>query len=128
MWKAKPRGLGLAKETVDNRHGIAKSMFLEAFDMGYITVNPTRNIKITDQKHVSKSTKTLSFDDMLKFKDELTSYQDIAVKYFLLTQMMTGARYQEVTALTWDDILYNSNQINIDKAKQNEMISAKNSE
>ncbi|MEG0619193.1 MAG: hypothetical protein RR557_07840 [Bacilli bacterium] len=103
-------------------------MFLEAFDMGYITVNPTRNIKITDQKHVSKSTKTLSFDDMLKFKDELTSYQDIAVKYFLLTQMMTGARYQEVTALTWDDILYNSNQINIDKAKQNEMISAKNSE
>lgn len=116
LGNAKPKGLGLATETVENRHGIVRSMFIEAYDMGYINLNPTRGIKISGQKVVNSKAKTLSFDDLIRVKEEILSFEDTTEKYFLLTQIYTGARYQEVAALTWDDILFEDNQINIDKA------------
>lgn len=116
LGNAKPSGLGLATETVDNRHGIVRSMFIEAYDMGYVNLNPTKGIKISGQKVTKLRAKTLSFDDLIRVKKEILAFEEITVKYFLLTQIYTGARYQEVAALTWDDILFKDKQINIDKA------------
>lgn len=112
----KPNGLGLATETVENRHAIVRSMFLEAHDMGYINLNPTRGVKITGQNVTKLRAKTLSFDDILFVKEAILAFKEITVKYFLLTQIYTGARYQEVAALTWDDVLFEDRQINIDRA------------
>lgn len=79
-------------------------MFLEALDMQYIHSNPTRNIKLTGQVPEKKSNKTISIDDLTKFKEALLSRENTTSKYFILVQLYTGARYQEVAALTWDRI------------------------
>lgn len=84
--------------------------------MGYISMNPTKNIKIIGQKVERICAKTISFNDILKFKEIILDKDDITVKYFIMTQVYTGARYQEVAALTWDDVLYDSQQLRINKA------------
>lgn len=107
---------GLAVETVSNRHNIVKSMFLEAIDMQYIHNNPTRNIKIVGQKPVHQSEKTISYEDTKKFRAALMNKEDSPSRFFLLTQLHTGSRYQEVAALTWDDLIEEKEMIYIDKA------------
>ena len=72
--------------------------------MQYIHSNPTRNIKLTGQVPEKKSNKTISIDDLTKFKEALLSRENTTSKYFILVQLYTGARYQEVAALTWDRI------------------------
>ena len=72
--------------------------------MQYIHSNPTRNIKLTGQIPEKKSNKTISIDDLTKFKEALLSRENTTSKYFILVQLYTGARYQEVAALTWDSI------------------------
>lgn len=84
--------------------------------MGYISMNPTKNIKIIGQKVERICAKTISFNDILKFKEIILDKDDITVKYFIMTQVYTGARYQEVAALTLDDVLYDSQQLRINKA------------
>ncbi len=118
-WLAKPGNInkkGLAVETVSNRHNIVKSMFLEALDMQYIHSNPTRNIKLTGQVPEKKSNKTISIDDLTKFKEALLSRENTTSKYFILVQLYTGARYQEVAALTWDRIDESNEVIKIKNA------------
>ncbi|RTK40214.1 site-specific integrase, partial [Enterococcus faecalis] len=86
-WLAKPGNInekGLSIETVSNRHNIVKSMFLEALDMQYIHSNPTRNIKLTGQVPEKKSNKTISIDDLTKFKEALLSRENTTSKYFIL--------------------------------------------
>ncbi|WP_241694185.1 tyrosine-type recombinase/integrase [Enterococcus faecalis] len=120
-WLAKPGNInkkGLAVETVSNRHNIVKSMFLEALDMQYIHSNPTRNIKLTGQVPEKKSNKTISIDDLTKFKEALLSRENTTSKYFILVQLYTGARYQEVAALTWDSIDESNEVIKIKNAYQ----------
>ncbi|EOH86747.1 tyrosine-type recombinase/integrase [Enterococcus pallens] len=118
-WLAEPGNVnerGLAVETVENRHAIAKSMFIEALDMQYIHSNPTRNIKIVGQKAVHLSEKTISFEDMKKFKEALLSREDTTSKYFILTQMYTGCRYQEIAALGWEHLNEDDETISIVRA------------
>lgn len=107
---------GLAVETVNNRHNIAKSMFLEALDMQYIHSNPTRNIKLVGQKPIHKSEKTISYEDTKLFREALIKKNDSSSRFFVLTQLYTGSRYQEVAALTWDDLNEQDETIYIDKA------------
>lgn len=107
----------LSKETVSNRHAIVRSMFLEAYDMGYIRINPTRGIKIGGTDNKRKGAVTLSMEHLRTLKNYLTN--DVAesnVNLFVLTQLLTGARYQEVAALEWLDIDFNNLQIDINKA------------
>lgn len=113
----KKGGKILSKETITNRHNIVKSMFLEAIDMQIITANPTRNIKISgDEEPEHKSNLTISLEDTEKFKNELLSRADSVSKFFILTQLYTGCRYQEAAALTWDDLDQENGIIHITKA------------
>lgn len=118
-WLAEPGAInekGLAVETVSNRHNIVKSMFLEAIDMQYIHSNPTRNIKITGQKPEKKSNRTISIEDLRKFKEALLERENTQSKYFILVQLYTGARYQEVAALKWDNLDEKNEVIKIENA------------
>ncbi|GCF92463.1 site-specific integrase [Enterococcus florum] len=118
-WLAEPGNVnekGLALETVQNRHNIAKSMFIEALDMQYIHTNPTRNIKLVGQVPEHKSQKTISYEDMQKFRSALLSREDTPSKFFVLVQIYTGCRYQEVAALTWDDLNEEDETISIRRA------------
>jgi len=112
-WLAKK---GLAKETVDNYHAIVKSMFLEAFENGYIRINPTRKIAINGAKPKHVTVPTLSIADLGKLKNRVMFDADSNVKNFVLLQMMTGARYQEIAALKWTDVDFDDCYIDINKA------------
>lgn len=107
---------GLSVETVSNRHNIVKSMFLEALDMQYIHSNPTKNIKIVGQKPERKSEKTISYEDTKKFRETLLKRNDSPSKFFVLTQLYTGCRYQEVAALKWEDLIPEDETIQINRA------------
>lgn len=119
-WLASPEGPnsnGLSKTTVDDQHTIIKTAILEAIDMQYIRVNPTRNVKITGHKAVHSTEVTLSQEDAEKLKMTILGAPETTAKYFCLVQFYTGARYQEVAALKWDgDIDEENEQIIIDEA------------
>ncbi|MGX2947160.1 tyrosine-type recombinase/integrase [Enterococcus alishanensis] len=118
-WLATPGNVnerGLALETVTNRHNIVKSMFIEALDMRYVHSNPTKNIRLDGQKPLHKSKKTVSTDETKKLLSHLLQKEDSASKYFVLTQIYTGCRYQEIAALKWKDINYEDETIMINKA------------
>lgn len=46
-------------------------MFIDAVDMQYIHSNPARNIQLTGQDPIKLSNKTISIDDLVKFKEAL---------------------------------------------------------
>lgn len=107
---------GWAQETIDNRHSIARSMFLEAYEAGLININPTRNISFKGTKPVHPCVKTLSVEETKKLKHYLLNTELANVNTFVLLQLLTGCRYQEIAALTWKDIDFKNNTIDINKA------------
>lgn len=118
-WLAKPGGAtekGLSKETVSNRHNIAKSMFLEAMDMTYISMNPTRKATIKGNKPEHKSARTVSHGDLVQFTKTLLQREDTTSKFLVLVHIYVGPRYGEVAALTWDDLHPESETISINKS------------
>lgn len=112
------KGDPLSKNTVKNRHEICKAIFLEAMDMRLITSNPARNAKLTGVDPVRDKEITISFEDTKKFRSTLLARPDTISKYFVLTQLYTGCRYQEVAALFWTDLDEKHGVINIERAYQ----------
>ena len=112
------KGGPLSKNTVKNRHEICKAVFLEAMDMKIISSNPARNAKLTGVDPIHNREKTISFEDTKKFRSALLARPDTISKYFVLTQLYTGCRYQEIAALFWDDLDERHGVINIERAYQ----------
>lgn len=112
------KGDPLSKNTVKNRHEICKTVFLEAMDMRIIASNPTRNAKMTGVDPIRNREITISYEDTKKFRSALLSRPDTISKYFVLTQLYTGCRYQEIAALFWTDLDENHGVINIERAYQ----------
>ncbi|EOT42632.1 tyrosine-type recombinase/integrase [Enterococcus dispar] len=112
------RGGPLSKVTVQNRHDIVKSVFLEALDMGLISTNPCRRAKISGDEAFHDKEKTMSRENTKKFRSVLLSRPDSTGKYFVLTQLYTGCRYQEIAALLWDDLNEENGTIAIRRAYQ----------
>lgn len=112
------RGGPLSKVTVQNRHDIVKSVFLEALDMGLISNNPCRRATIAGNEAVHDKEKTMSRENTKKFRSVLLARPDTTGKYFVLTQLYTGCRYQEIAALLWDDLDEENGTIAIRRAYQ----------
>lgn len=112
------RGGPLSKVTVQNRHDIVKSVFLEALDMGLISNNPCRRATIAGDEAVHDKEKTMSRENTKKFRSVLLGRPDTTGKYFVLTQLYTGCRYQEIAALLWDDLDEENGTIAIRRAYQ----------
>lgn len=112
------RGGPLSKVTVQNRHDIVKSVFLEALDMGLISNNPCRRATIAGDEAVHDKEKTMSRENTKTFRSVLLARPDTTGKYFVLTQLYTGCRYQEIAALLWDDLDEENGTISIRRAYQ----------
>lgn len=112
------KGNALSTTTVKNRHEILKAVFLEAMDMQIIHANPARNVKLSGIEPIRRKEKTLSYEDTKKFRNALLARPDTISKYFVLTQLYTGCRYQEVAALFWSDLDEENSTINIERAYQ----------
>lgn len=116
--KGGSKGNPLSTTTVKNRHEILKSVFLEAMDMQIIHANPARNVRLSGIDPIHRKDKTMSYENTKKFRNTLLARPDTISKYFVLTQLYTGCRYQEVAALFWSDLDEVNNTISIERAYQ----------
>ncbi|MBU5364254.1 site-specific integrase [Enterococcus devriesei] len=114
------KGDALSTTTVKNRHEICKAVFLEAVDMRYIHSNPARNAKLTGVEPEHDKNITISYEETKKFRATLLARPDTISKYFVLAQLYTGCRYQEIAALFWSDLDEKHGVIKIQRAYQND--------
>lgn len=106
----------LAIETVKAHHQIFKSMLTEALESNLIRQNPTRNITIVGRDASQEKKHTLTADEWNELLKAVLLGEECSSKYATLTMMFIGCRFQEVDGLLISDILFKSDQININKA------------
>lgn len=105
-----------AKKTVSDKHKIAKAMFQEAIDSGYLYQNPANKAKIIGRDTTGEKKKTLTIDEWLKLKEVIISSEESASKYISLIMMYLGTRFQETTGLTKNDFDFKNHTLTINKA------------
>ncbi|GGD04817.1 tyrosine-type recombinase/integrase [Enterococcus wangshanyuanii] len=108
--------LNHAKKTVSDKHKIAKAMFTEAIDSGYLYQNPANKAKIIGRDTTGERKKTLSIEEWLKLKEVILSSEESASKYISLIMMYLGTRFQETTGLTKKDFDFKNHTLSINKA------------
>ncbi|MEI5994775.1 tyrosine-type recombinase/integrase [Candidatus Enterococcus mansonii] len=108
--------LNLAKKTVSDKHKIAKAMFTEAIDSGYLFQNPANKAKVVGRDTTGERKKTLTPDEWLTLKEVILTSEDSASKYISLVMMYLGTRFQETTGLTKNDFDFKNHVLSVDKA------------
>lgn len=107
-----------SKETVSKTNSYIRAAVQSAIDDQIIYSNFTNNVVLSGKKSKSGDLKFLELSDLSKLKqavlDEAT-FTSVS-KYIILTGILTGARFSEILALTWDDIDFESNTISISKS------------
>lgn len=106
----------LAIETVRAHHQIFRSMLMEALDSNLIKKNPTRHTTIVGRDASAEKKRSLTADEWNDLLKVVLAGEECSSKYAVLTMMFIGCRFQEVDGLLISDILFKSNQININKA------------
>nr|OTP48716.1 hypothetical protein A5881_002419 [Enterococcus termitis] len=105
-----------AKKTVSDKHKIAKAMFTEAIDSGYLYQNPANKAKVIGRDTTGERKKTLTTNEWLKLKEVILSSEESASKYISLIMMYLGTRFQETTGLTKNDFDFKNHTLTINKA------------
>lgn len=101
---------GYAKHTIAMRKIVASQIFDYAIIKGYITINPITSVKIP--KNAPKKPRELPDDkDIEKVKQSV----DIPFGLFAYFVLYTGCRRGEALALTYEDIDFENNNVNINK-------------
>ncbi|WP_099974216.1 site-specific integrase [Lactobacillus terrae] len=105
------------KESVQKLNTRIKRIIADAMDEKLITQDFTRNAIIGGKNSKDKDLKFIELDDLIKLnqicKNEM-DFQSIT-KYAIFVGLRTGMRYGEVVGLTWDDIDFYNQTININK-------------
>ena len=106
----------ISQTTIRHHYSILNTALNEAIILGYINNNPNQKIKKPKASTI-KQKKCYSADEvsilLSNLKNENLKYQ--AIIYLALD---SGCRRGELTGLTWEDINFNENTININKATQ----------
>lgn len=106
----------LSQTTIKDYHKVAKAMFDEAIDLGYIRSNPTRNAIILGRDASLERKKTLTREEWRKLLEAVLNAENSSSKFATVTMMFLGVRFQEVCGLTIADIDFKNNVIKVDKA------------
>ncbi|VDG18731.1 putative Integrase [Lactobacillus sakei] [Lactiplantibacillus mudanjiangensis] len=109
-----------AKETASSRHIYISKCLKAAYHDGVIKKDPTWGAKVTGNKNLEKkeSDKFMDFADFKKLITYLSSedHWKTANHCIILTMCMTGLRYEEAAALTWDCVDFEHGTLVINKA------------
>lgn len=102
-------------EKIDSHSG---ACIRHAFNVGDIKYNITFNRQISATNDGKKAhDKYLDFDDSQKLYEYLLNHlEDSQFNYLFLLALVSGARFQELVGLTWKDLDFESNTIDINKA------------
>lgn len=80
-----------------------------------ISYNPCRNVSAPKQNRANSDIKHFTLEQVNYFLQSIEE-EDTQHKVIAYLAIISGMRVGELTALTWDDINYKDNTINIDKA------------
>lgn len=99
-------GQGRTKSTVRKIQTCVRGMIKSAIDDGVITRDFTRRTEISGGDSKPSSLKYLEASDFKKLLEFCSAHASMSkmYNYIILTGALTGARFSEVVALTWDDV------------------------
>jgi integrase len=111
-------GLDHAKQTVRKRHVDIRACIRTAIDDGIIFKDPTRKAVIMGHKREkSEELKYLNFEEAKRLVNEVKG--DLKLKYIsryvILFAIATGARFSEISGMTWDCVDLQKKSITINK-------------
>lgn len=113
----------LSVASVKKVHTVLSAMFNHAIKLEYLRVNVAREVGNLD----IKEDKRMDFWTIDEFKKFIRHVDDLMYKTFFMTLFYGGLRKGEALALTWKDIDFENNIINIDKTvHQRNVTSPKN--
>ena len=106
---------GYSEKTIKHHYTLITEIFNSAIKWGYLYNNPNKNV--TPIKVHKKEIQCYSPEDVEKLIEAL---QNESIKYqaIILLALDTGCRRGELTGLTWNDIDFEKETININKATQ----------
>ena len=103
----------LSEKTIRHYHFIINEILESAVKWGYIVNNPAQ--KIDKPKVTKKDIEYLNLEQTQRFIQYLQC-ESIKHQAFIMLAIDTGCRRGELVALTWNDVDFDRNIINIDKA------------
>lgn len=111
-------GKNRSKASVDKIDSHVGACIRHAHNVGDIKYNITFNRKINATNLGKKAhDKYLNFDDSQKLYDYLLNHlEGSQFNYLFLIALVSGARFQELVGLTWKDLDFKHNTIDINKA------------
>ncbi|WP_338230840.1 site-specific integrase [Lactiplantibacillus paraxiangfangensis] len=113
-------GKNHARETASSRHIYISKCLKAAYHDGVIKKDPTWGAKVTGNKKLEKPEfeKFMDFNNFKKLIAYLSTsdHWTSANHCIILTMCMTGMRYEEAAALTWDCVDFKHGTLKINKA------------
>ena len=106
----KNKGPGLSSVKVQDVKRLLGNYLQKAVDEGIIEKNPTKKVKIPNDKKIEMQ--TMKREEIGVFLEEA---KRSGLYEFYLLELSTGLRLGEITALTWDDFNYKYKTITVNK-------------
>ena len=110
MRDVKNKGKGLSSVMVQDIKRLLSSCLQKAVDEGIIEKNPTKKVKIPNDKKIEMQ--TMKREEIGVFLEEA---KRSGLYEFYLLELSTGMRLGEICALTWDDFNYKYKTISVNK-------------
>lgn len=87
-----------------------------AVEDGYIQRNPFKSSRLTIGGSETKHHKAIPADKMQNIRNYIHNITDVKMRFMLVLLSYTGMRMEEVLGLRWEDIDFQDNWINIQRA------------
>ena len=87
-----------------------------AVEDGYIQRNPFKSSRLSIKGSETKHHKAIPIDKMRYIRDSIHIFTDIKMRFMLVLLSYTGMRMEEILGLRWEDIDFQDNWINIQRA------------
>ncbi|KRL12817.1 site-specific integrase [Schleiferilactobacillus perolens] len=107
-----------SKESVAKTAMFIRSMVHDAMSERIIFTDFTSGVKNNGKPGKRESDKYLEESQLKKLTEVVKNHLSIShiTAYEILTAIYTGARYEEIAAITWDRIDWNNNRLTLDRA------------
>ena len=91
-----------SKSYIDKMRVMVNSLFLEAFENGFIEKNPARRLKVPSVQEAPRE--AFTFDEVKIILEYAMSYYNARTAIGIMTLLLTGIRRGELLGLKWGDL------------------------
>lgn len=108
----------LSVTTAKNVHGYLSAIFNYAVKMEYTNINVAREVGNVD----ANETKKINYWTLEEFKGFLKVVENFKYQTLFMCMFYSGARIGELLALTWNDVNFDHNTIDINKTTTHQQV------